>query len=367
MPRHNKRKTQKRQPTSSEKPTVQTVTPATTEPRTATTNAAAFPGYVSDINQLQAGDILLFRTNDGDANLSDAVTHFLIKSSSALLSYTKEGHYDTSHAAICIAGPNQENGQKTQIAHLTVNEHTSGYLTEPLQDMLVRDGGGDRAFLVFRPKDAAVGASIAETAISPDNKDVKWSANKLPSLYYTRAAQAHDRERSRDKKIAKESICSTFVVQVIKKGVRRLDEQYAGYDLDIRASGSLPKTLEGTLFQSDNYELLVYAGKENIYARFKQEIQKQMATNSRLKKLYDPIFQSLTTDLEANDTLNDLEKACVLLKVITTNELSGRFHQEHDALIHHCRTLGIFGRELEKAKLPESAHVALKDNSYQLK
>jgi hypothetical protein len=118
-------------------------------------------GYLAELNDLRAGDILLFRSS-----IHLARVQYVIMGAQAILKRQKHGHYDTTHVAICIG---HENG-KAMIAHVTEFSNTMGFITEPIDHMLTRENKvQDRSFLVFRAKDKFIADAYAKEAAKSEN------------------------------------------------------------------------------------------------------------------------------------------------------------------------------------------------------
>src|SRR5688572_14838025 len=130
-----------------------------------------FP-YPIKLGELQPGDILLFRPNR-----EFYLFQSLIMSMQAVFMRDDHGHYDTTHAAICVG--QSKNGPV--IAHATEKEQHMGYVKELLQEMVERDQD-DRPFIIFRHRNSKAALEIAHVA---DNhlahKDIKWSISAAAS------------------------------------------------------------------------------------------------------------------------------------------------------------------------------------------
>ena len=312
------------------------------------------PEYMAQINELNAGDIIIFR-----APKRPNIVGYGIMFMQSLIGQT-HGHYDSTHAGICT-GKNEQG--EPIIAHLTGHQ-IMAYKQEPLVDVINRDGG-DRAFIVYRPTNETAAAAISQVAADEStNSTIKWSRITALGAFAHSAALDACRQLS-EKKFSKNSICSKFVIQAIKiatqPSMTTPHDVSLNYYPNIRSS-STPKTLEANLFNNPNYRMLVHPGKTNPYSLIKGEIQTQLEriskrTDAASKAKYVGMlteFERITTKLDDNDQLNDLQRAIRLL-----NELSPalrkntgynlREAESYRAVISKARSIGIFERDIQAA------------------
>jgi hypothetical protein len=286
-------------------------------------------GYVPDIDELKAGDILLFRTPfpelDPPGDVLGKITRKGIQMTGALLNYKAGGHYDTTHAGICVG---HDKDGHALMAHLTGHD-VMGYKKEPLMDMLIRDGG-DRAFAIFRPQSEMMCDRITRIATQPGSEKIKWSRAEAAKMFIKFPSLTPDREKKPEKELDEASFCSKFVVQVIKNASREGDEEkkqeFTQYDVDILSGASTPKHVEGELYHNPNYEVLIYTGRVSILQLMVCKINEELERiNSTVKEGTDG-FEKLRLCnkkfILANELLagitnyNDLDRALMLLKIM---------------------------------------------------
>jgi hypothetical protein len=325
------------------------------------------PEQLQDIKALKAGDVLLFRspfTNLKPTSISDEVVVGVIKLSGSLFSRVKHGHYDTTHAAICI-GHLRFSGIPV-IAHITGHEFMS-YRQETLKDMLDRDGG-DRAFLVYRPTSVAQAESITELAANaPDT--IKWKISAAAMIYLKSAKLAPDREQDEaQKEFSEQSFCSKFVVEVIKNSEKLLARP-ANENINMR-SDSTPKAIEGTLYDNPHFRLLLYPGN-NLYQGIKGVVETELTRLDHKSILVGKSYikdkfsekkshaaQRSMMILEKNfadEEVSDLEKSILLLQCVLPilNSSETGFSEKslgtesYANIMAYARARGIFDRDIK--------------------
>ncbi len=269
---------------------------------------------MKEVAGLDPGDVILIH-----ASISPNFTQKLIMFLQSLIGEA-HGNDDITHAAICT----KIQDGKPVIAHITGNK-IMGYKQEPIDEVFIRDGG-DRAFVVYRPKDQKVANNIASIAGNEkENKSIKWKISVALSAFF-RKATLNPKRTFHEKNFSKDSFCSKFVIQAIKiatqhKRDRALSETLNYYP-NIRSS-STTKTLDDYLFNDPNYDMYVYPGSNNPYTLIKNEIQAQIDriskrtdSNSITKcRLLNTKLIEITKILDDAD-YNNLQKAILLFKSI---------------------------------------------------
>jgi hypothetical protein len=260
------------------------------------------------LNELQAGDILLFRPSKKGTFAQKAI--MLCQT----LLHKKQGHYDTVHAGICTGNNDL---LQPMIAHVTiVANKPNAYQHEPLQTMLDREEG-DRPFIVYRSNNrefANEAGRVAQT-ISPQKKFTWSMASAATSLAYYPTFNFSP-QSSETKKIDSATFCSRFVIQVMKKAACNTD--FA----DLR-SRSTPKALESFLDKRKDFEKLCYLGN-NPCSMIENEIQKQIIRLSQQKNkmaqekfaLANAAFKNAQLLMAENVFFSEAEKINHLLNVM---------------------------------------------------
>lgn len=274
--------------------------------------------YIESIEELQEGDILMFR-----APRKPGIAGYAIQFMQALIRKA-HGHYDTTHAAICTG--RDENG-KIQIAHVTGHK-LMRYVQEPLQEMIDRDGDGDRPFVVYRCKKNEVAGKISRVAGNAEaNKNLRYRSHTAATSVLRVSHLSPQRKIPHTKELSESTFCTRFVVQSIKVATKPshglLASKNSKYYPHLR-SACTPKTLESYLYNDQNYKMHVYPGKNNPYLVIQEEITAQI---TRLSKKTDLAsrkkvaaltreFNTATEELNRTE-MNNLQKAIQLVKQLT--------------------------------------------------
>lgn len=315
------------------------------------------PQLIENINELKKGDILLFRApfSELESSLAGKASAMLIQAVSAIFSKQQHGHYDTTHAAMCV----DDTDGVPKIAHLTGHD-IMGYIVEPLDEAIKRDGG-DRAFLIFRPNDPKLGDALAQEALKEEHKKLTWSIPTATKALFTVAKLDPKREITKKDHEAKESFCSQFVIQRLKDTTAENSEWQADYYPNIRST-STPKALESWLYENANFQLLVYPGNENLYEKIKSLIAAEIArlnSNSDVqfevkKKVIDSErkFNMITKKLD-NADISNIEKTVALIKTmqalfLTNTGLGVTKPTSYKNIMDAARQRGIFERDIDK-------------------
>lgn len=308
--------------------------------------------YLESLDELQEGDILMFR-----APRKPGIAGYAIQFMQALIRKA-HGHYDTTHTAICTG--RDEDG-KIQIAHVTGHK-LMRYVQEPLEDMIDRDGEGDRPFVVYRCKNDNVAGRISHVAGNVEaNKDLRYRSHAAAASVLRISRLNPQRKIPHTKELSESTFCTRFVVQSIKVATKPshglLASKNSKYYPHLRSSCT-PKTLESYLYHDKNYQMLVYPGKENPYQVIQQEITAQIA---RISKRTDLVSRkkvaTLTRALEASideldsAEMNDLQKAIQLVRQLTPilkmNTGFGLVTAEsYRSVIKKARSMAIFERDV---------------------
>jgi hypothetical protein len=309
------------------------------------------------LNDLQAGDVLLFRPSKKGNFAQKAI--MLCQT----LLHKKQGHYDTVHVGICT-GKNEL--QQPMLAHVTiVPNEPNAYQHEPLQTMLDREEG-DRPFIVYRAKNRAFANDVSREAqaINPLEK-FKWSmASAATSLAYFPTFNFPPKNGCKTKKIASETFCSRFVIQVMKKAA-------GGASFSNLSSRSTPKALESFLDKRDDFEKLCYLGTDP-YAMIQNEIQKQLTrlnlqtskTAQEKFSLANTAFRNAQAMMTANVFFTEAEKInhllTMMLPVFKINTGWGlTTATSYTAVSSLARKMGIFKKDipaLDTQATPEQSH-----------
>lgn len=307
-----------------------------------------FP-YPIKLTELQPGDILLFRPNR-----EFYLFQSLIMSMQALFMSHDHGHYDTTHAAICVG--QSKNGPI--IAHATEKEQHMGYVKEFLLDMIKRDQD-DRPFIIFRHKSREAGQLIA--AIANDHqahKDIKWSISTAASALIGNTKSNQLQNKLDESALSTSTVCSKFVIECIEcaaKNSRHLP--YPVEELPIHST-SAPKMLESCLYKHNQYQMLCYLGKNPLETLSKEtelhiiRISKRRDSISQAKYLlaYSQYKKAMQI-IRKYSYLNDMQKSLILLKAILPvfkeNTGLGLFETtSYKAITGLARRIGIFERDI---------------------
>lgn len=308
----------------------------------------------NDLSDLRPGDILIFRPPDELSMIQKMITNV-----QSIITKT-QGNYDSTHVAICVGIEND----KPIIAHLTGHD-VMGYKKEPLENMLVRDGG-DRAFFAFRPKDHTVADKLAQVAAADTNKDIKWKVGAAASILTWFSDLDRDRKITVKKEFDKDSFCSKFVIQALKVATEPfqsglLKDVSDKYYPHIRSTSS-PKVLEDYLNRDENYTKILYMGKKSPYEVLKQAITTELKTlmhedDTKSQMKYDLLqknFYDLTARLDVNNSYDDYQKTTILLHnilpilQIPTN-MDIREPESYRKVIEAARRIGILESDIKNA------------------
>ncbi len=368
-------------------------------------------GAIEKLADLKPGDILLFRPAkqpfwsnsiikffQGALTVLDEIEQglWLLLNLYELsdINTLEHGHYDTIHAAVCVA--HDEKGEPVIAHSYEVGKHFlapggkkveipwRGYVRETLQHMFdnekkLNQVNEERHFLVFRPKNQEAAQAVA--AVAGDEKanaHIQWTYSQAAKTW-TRPAfwrMATDRPFNKDRKIPDEAICSQFVISAVKVAeAKRLadakGELKAIPDRINMQECSTPMALESYLYKDQaNYELLVYAGKnafEDLHKAIMAETDRierndPFGPNSSAK--YRGIRAQCTKIKVWSDSKeckeNDFTKALTLLRIVMPmlnkpqNWYSMFNTTSYNNIKSAARGMGIFEREF--------AHAAPKDN-----
>lgn len=326
------------------------------------------PNYMRQLNELKAGDVILFRSSI----IPGIVSHGIMTMQS--LVSQPHGHYDTTHVAICT----DYNEDKPIIAHII----GSGYKKEPLENAILREGG-DRAFLVYRPTNRDVAIRLAMIAgEEKTNGHIRWDISAAAGSFVRTATLNPNRSffgrsvTKEDAGFSASSFCSKFTIEAMKIATdpdakeRVLEDAIYYPNL---CSSSTPKALEAYLFnevQLGLYSMYVYPGNQNPYTLIKNEIQAQINrirlrvdanSMTKCKKLREQLI-AITRELDAKPELDDLQKSLRLLnKIAPVLKLQTgygiRASESYRSLIATSRMIGIFERDIEAAmeSIPDSS------------
>ncbi len=314
-------------------------------------------GYIERYDDLKPGDILLFRPPKKPGIVQNAI--MFLQS----LVGQSEGHFDTTHAAICVGKDEQG---KAMIAHLT-GHNIMGWKKEPLGDMIQRDGG-ERAFVVYRPNKPQVADAIAASAGDERNTSIKWKIPAASGVLFRRAQLDPARQVSVDKEYAKDSFCSKFVVQAIKIAAISLGKQFYEFVPNIRSS-STPKSVEAYLYKDRNYEMLVHCGNTDPYSLMVNEVNAQIARlngkkdASSIQKgaILQDKLEAAKNELDSKVNLTPIDKAIHLLKNIKNDLLIETSYnmrsttKSYRDVMAKARGIGIFERDVSNYEQPEQS------------
>lgn len=304
---------------------------------------------MSSWDQLEPGDVILFRT---PARMR--TTQKLISFTQAIID-RKHGHFETTHAAICVSK------NPTEIAHLTGGK-VMGYKREPLKDMMDRDGG-DRLFVAYRHNDETTRRKIAEEAGNEDkHKDIKWVFKEtIPALFKKTDKPAKPTKKDYDQyQFAQNSFCSKFVAQVVKKVMKGKVSSQEGKGFSTSIS---PKALEAGLYTNNNFTSIVYPGKGNPYDCIKKAIKNEC---ERLAKRGGATSQTKAQNIlqqlakfhiaSENKNLDGFNKAVKLLQSMKTalSEQRGLFGfgrktTSYKNALKAAREVGIYERDIKSS------------------
>jgi hypothetical protein len=274
-----------------------------------------------ELNQVEPGDILLYRTSKD----THPVQYFIMLMQ--VFFNEKGGHFDTTHAAICIA--NDDKGPV--IAHIGPN----GYTRHPVLEYDTRE----RAFLIFRLYNKSARETLALVAASDEHKHLLWKVLSAFGPLFRNARL----DPKRDIPIEPKTIdTSTFCTQFVIKAMKIAAQQHNGYAYPHLRSASSPKSLEAWLHNSPEYQMLVYLGHEP-YIALKEEIQIQLLhiQNPRIEKIYTEIVNKIESN---TDKLNDLYKILLLLKIMLPILT---VYTCESGVMTIARKRGIFARDIE--------------------
>lgn len=326
------------------------------------------PIQVADLEDLQPGDIILFRPPLQDVPLSIKLIGYV----QALLNQ-QDGHYDTTHAAVVtkasvgipIKGvaedgtPYELSNPRVRIKHV-MNDGLKSYT-------LTRDNEAEFTpnYIIFRPKDPEMQVQIAKTTKEfAKNKEFTWKISAAITAFKNAVIGAKDTE---NKDVATATICSGFVTDIIKEASKNNSE----YSPKIPAL-SLPKVLEAELYKNPNYEMLSYTGKDNAYViinniihaqqtRMREDLTKLLTSSSAADQEKAARINEKLTDMEkalkAIDQdpsfakANDMEKAIRLVKdfkpILKFNTGYGfKDARSYHALSKAAQRIGIHDREI---------------------
>jgi len=226
----------------------------------------------------------------------------------------------------------------------------------------VRDGG-ERPFIVYRPKNAEMAQHLAAIAGNEAaNHAITITLRAASSAFRTISMFNPDRTKTQ-KTLDEHSICSTFVVQSIKKAAK--EHHHPEFDMDLNDSSS-PKVIESYVHHDHkHYEQLIYWGKTDPYVAIKTEIEQQIErlkkgnASSRIKA------NSLSDELQAfeqqNLNLQPLDKAISLINHMSESlkhntGLSINHTHSYQEVLKKARGMGIFARELKESQTDNTEH-----------
>lgn len=286
------------------------------------------PPIAIGLSDLEPGDILLMRTSK-DTSAIQYVIMFL-----QMFTSEEHGHYDTTHAAVCIG--HDERGPV--IAHIG----PGGYAQEPL----IGYDTDERAFLVFRLFDRDAREELARTVSDKENEKLIWHPFAAILPLFLKARLNPERELQDEKLVSSWTICSQFVIKCMK--IAALNRDGKGYP-DIR-SKCTPKGLEAFLTYNPDYQTLVYLGKEP-YLSIKNKIREH------LDVIDSPgawrLFKEITGKIEASShKVNELYQLLTLLKVMMPVLES---YMDAGSVAGLARKIGIFARDIESFQLKDVA------------
>jgi len=274
-----------------------------------------------ELNNLEPGDILLYRTS----KVTDPVQYIIMFMQ--LFFNEKGGHFDTTHASICV-----ENGDGGPIiAHIGPN----GYTRHPLLEY----SNDERAFLVFRLYSKNAREELARVAGSAEHKHLLWKLLAALGPLCRTARLDPEREVSEEPKtIATSTFCTQFVIKAMKIAA----QNQGGYAYPHLRSASSPKSLEAYLHANPDYQMFVYLGKQP-YQSLKNEIEIQIERiqNPKVNKIYTEIVNKIDKDSER---VNELYKLLLLLKLMLPIL---HLYSSAGEVTSLARKIGIFARDIE--------------------
>lgn len=191
------------------------------------------PKHIKLLDGLKKGDVIVVL---GVQEKSQAVNEETIRVQKLI--ERQYGLNEATHLAIA-----KEDGQ---VAHLI------GQVNIASEEEFFKYYAGC-AFVIYRPKDKEFSDAIFKTLQNDDDilKNIKWKRHKairsfLPSIFHPTTDNT---------KISEESVCSKFVVQILRKACILYDKnpnEYIGV-----SSNSMPKRVDDYLYGNDHYDLYV--------------------------------------------------------------------------------------------------------------
>lgn len=261
------------------------------------------------LKELQPGDILLFRPPKKVGPIQKVIMlcQALVKQ--------KQGHYDTTHTAICTG---REDSEPT-IAHISGGEHQGRgtYTNEKIGAYQKREQ--DRAFIIFRPQDPELADELVKIASNPEKRQLMWKLSTGMGLFFTRAKQ--DGKQSTVKHLSTDTVCSKFVIECLKIAIEKTAAEEPPIAIK---SNSSPKTLESYLARHQdelNLQRLCYLGQD-AFANLARAIEHQLYRVKSTQRGQNKARMGLATfyqalaNLKSGPPLSEIEKSVYLLNQV---------------------------------------------------
>jgi hypothetical protein len=303
--------------------------------------------YLQCVTEVKPGDILLFHRSHG------LISH-LVSYGQTLIN-APHGHYDTTHAAICV----KIKDDQPILGHISNN----GYTQQPINELCPEQ---NRPFFVYRAISPKMLRNITATAWDTEENEriVKWG--NLFSVFSKSPVTDGKMERE---EMATKTFCSKFVIQCLMSAATSdnfSEEEKKAYFPTI-PSNSCVKSLEAYLNANNkNYQKLVYWDPQNIYVIIRNKIAKELSRirscedidififHSQKKYLNALIrnFNRLTRELEQDTQIDNLEKSKRLLrevlpKLVVKTGPGLRAPESNEKILEIARTMQIFPRDIQ--------------------
>jgi hypothetical protein len=329
------------------------------------------PALITDLNKLEPGDILIFRSDPITGPTFDQKAIAFFQS----LTQDKPHGFDYStHAGLCIRN---DHGLGV-IAHVTDTDNPEliQYVQEPIEQYMEREKSV-RPFIVFRPKKKFIAERIAELADKAQShyqEPITWTYSSAAKAICGELQEQKSNEfgvdtqldlavqTQNDPRISLSTHCSKFVVEIIKQATHRFVFKHLQIDNDCSV-----KNLENALYvDEEQYEFLYHPGQHCPFELLQQQIQ---ASLQQIKSRDDQpsqqkyiacqkVLAKTLAHLATRDDLTVLVKADYLIRaldgLLSVNtgynlkksgsheklvELASRVcffkHEQHDSINNH--------------------------------
>lgn len=295
--------------------------------------------------ELRPGDIVLFRRSD--PTLLEQYPVMMWQS----LAFLPNGHYDTTHSAICV-GVDDSHGPL--IAHIDMRNGFNGYFREPLSAKL---GESNRTFFVFRPVDPDLAEKLVEAADHPENyESFSWSFFSACRNPWASLPAGGDQFEDGQKSYTTSTNCAIFVAESLRRSAPHLQPRIH--------STQTPKAIESWLWQArEHFEKRCYPGQDpyqtlidTLWSLIGGMVQKNDMRACRSANAIIRVFYAAQCLIdEQGDGLNDIQKCIALLsRVLPALESNNRFSLcgsgPASVVKNKARRLGIFESDIALVK-----------------